>query len=110
MPRPSIPFGQTPTAFEEFWAAWSKRRNKGDALKAWLTLNPSPELASRIVAAAKEQDSWPEFSREGRQYQPYPATWLRAWGWENEKTDVSARQLTSVNSRTLEAAANWGRK
>ena len=84
MPRRSIPFGETPTLFEQFWAAWSRRRGKGDALKAWLTINPSPELASKIVTAAKEQDSWPEYTREDRQFQPYPATWLRRWGWEDQ--------------------------
>ncbi|MEL6703054.1 MAG: hypothetical protein AAFP15_02095 [Bacteroidota bacterium] len=56
---------------------------KKDAAKAWAKLDPSPDLAARIIADVSER------LRRGRQWQtrqfiPYPATYLNGDRWEDE--------------------------
>jgi uncharacterized protein YdaU (DUF1376 family) len=70
--------------FDEFWAAYPKKKNKGDAEKAWKALKPKADLLKTILEAvevAKRGDDW---RKENGQFIPYPATWLRAKGWEDE--------------------------
>lgn len=72
------------TDFDAFWAKFPRRKSKGDARKAWLQTAairpPLPELLAAIDAASRS----PQWQRDGGQYIPYPATWLRAEGWEDE--------------------------
>lgn len=72
--------------FERFWAAYPKKKSKGDAFKAWRTLNPSDEQVSRILAAIDRAKTSADWVKEGGQFIPYPATWIRATGWEDEVT------------------------
>ena len=76
--------------FDEFYAAYPKKRNRGDAEKAWKRLKPDGEMADRIVAALKRAVSCPDWLKDGGQYIPYPASWLNAKGWEDE-LDVEFR-------------------
>jgi predicted phage-related endonuclease len=70
--------------FDRFWAAYPKKRAKGDAEKTWHVLKPSEPLVIQIIATlelAKTSDEW---QKDSGQYIPYPATWLRRKGWEDE--------------------------
>jgi len=70
-------------AFNSFWQHYPKKRNKGQARKAWLKLSPDKPLIKKILQAvevAKESDDW---QKEKGKYIPYPATWLNAEGWED---------------------------
>jgi hypothetical protein len=74
---------QMQALFDTFWKAYPKKRNKGDARKAWKQIQPSSELLTKMLSAlerAKTCDGWIE---EGGRYIPYPASWLRAEGWED---------------------------
>ena len=78
-------------AFAAFWQAYPKKRNKGDAEKAWKALKPNTELVSAIhsgLAASKASRDW---TKEGGKYVPYPASWLRAKGWEDELETTTNR-------------------
>jgi hypothetical protein len=71
------------TRFELFYVAYPKKRNRGDAEKAWKALKPDEELTRTIVEAvrvAKQRDDW---CKDGGQFIPYPSSWLRAKGWED---------------------------
>jgi hypothetical protein len=71
--------------FAAFWAAYPKKKNKGDALKAWVKLGPDQALCDLIVSKIDEQRGQdPEWTRDGGQYIPHPASWLNARGWEDE--------------------------
>lgn len=72
-------------AFERFWAAYPKKRNKGDALKAWRALKPSEELVTAILAAVERAKASVQWRKDEGQFIPYPASWLRARGWEDEE-------------------------
>ncbi len=40
-------------AFAEFWAIYPKRRNRGEAEKAWAKLKPTPALQAQILQAVE---------------------------------------------------------
>lgn len=69
--------------FDRFWAAYPKRRSRGDAERAFAKLNPSEQQVEAMIAAisrAKTSDQW---AKDGGQFIPHPATWLRDRGWED---------------------------
>lgn len=77
--------------FDTFWSHYPKRRQKGDARKAWAKLNPSTELVQRMINALDWQRKQPDWTKDKGQFIPYPATWLRAEQWEDEPTDDLSR-------------------
>ncbi|TVP84047.1 MAG: helix-turn-helix domain-containing protein [Thioalkalivibrio sp.] len=70
--------------FGRFWEAWPKRVAKGDAQKAWAKLDPDDALTGRIVEAVHAARQCEQWRRDGGRFVPYPATWLRRQGWEDE--------------------------
>lgn len=71
-------------AFERFWELYPKKKSKGDALKAWTDLSPDSELAATILQKVAEARTCRDWTKEQGRYIPYPATWLRRMGWEDE--------------------------
>ena len=74
--------------FARFWAAYPKKRSKGQAEKAWAKLQPDEQLVETMLAAIERAKTSEEWRKEGGRYIPYPATWLNAKGWEDEYTPV----------------------
>lgn len=72
------------SGFEEFWANYPRKKSKGDAEKAWKVLAPDEQLQGRISEAIKHAKKSEEWGKDGGRFIPYPATWLRAKGWEDE--------------------------
>lgn len=82
-------------AFVRFWAAYPKKKSKGDAWKAW------PRAAAyleAILAALEWQRASADWTKEGGKYIPHPASWLNDRCWEDEPTKVlngtSTRDIT----------------
>lgn len=75
------------TEFLTFWAVYPKRRNKGDAWRAWCAAKP---LLADLLNALSWQCNSAEWLKDGGQYVPYPATYIRARGWEDEPTKIVA--------------------
>lgn len=74
--------------FDRFWSEYPRKMKKGDAEKVWVEVKPDQELVDTIMSAldvAKKSHDW---TKDGGQYIPYPATWLRAKGWEDEHKDI----------------------
>jgi len=85
--------------FAEFWSEYPKRKNKGDAEKAWLKLNPSIALQNKIFESLEILKTSGDWKKENGQFIPYPASWLNAQGWEDEVTGSSpASQIQSRNN------------
>jgi len=82
--------------FETFYKAYPKHKSRGTAEKAWRTLKPTDELLAKIMKALETAKKSSDWTKDNGQYIPYPATWLRAKGWEDEteKTDVSKKLST----------------
>jgi DNA-binding transcriptional ArsR family regulator len=79
--------------FDEFYQAYPKHKSKGDAIRAWKKLKPSPELRTTIMAAIEAQKRQPDWI-DKPQFIPYPATWLNGGKWEDEvdgATDPQSR-------------------
>lgn len=83
--------------FDVFWKAYPKKRAKGDARKAFKAAKVNDELLIRILAAIDVQRSSEQWTKAGGQFIPYPATWIRAEGWEDvievEVDAAPAKQL-----------------
>lgn len=73
-----------PAGFDDFWKAYPKKKSRSDAERAWRKLAPSPELTQRIMDAIAAQRTTPDWSKDGGQFIPYPATWLNGRRWEDE--------------------------
>ncbi len=72
--------------FESFWQAWPKKKSKGDARKAWKqtkAIRPALDVIVAKVGLLKGTRNW---LKDGGQFIPYPASWLRAEGWDDEVT------------------------
>lgn len=85
--KQEIPPYSPPTGegFDQFWAAYPKKRSKGAARKAWDKLHVDSTMQATILQAierAKQSEDW---QKDGGQYIPYPATWLNDEGWEDEE-------------------------
>ena len=71
--------------FDQFWKSYPKKKSKGDAEKAWKGLKPTKDLLSTIITAVERAKVSPDWTKDGGQYIPYPASWLRKKGWEDEE-------------------------
>jgi len=97
---PPFPFPSTPSKplaqptgsaslFSQFWQAYPKKRSKGDAEKAWKAIKPDEHLLGVILAAVQRARTREDWIKNGGEFIPYPASWLRAKGWEDE-TGIAA--------------------
>ena len=70
--------------FDRFWGAYPRKVSKADARKAFAKLNPDTALVEDMLRALDWQKRLPEWTKDGGQFIPYPATWLNARRWEDE--------------------------
>ena len=72
------------SGFELFWAAYPKKRGKGDAMRAWIQtakVRPHIEEILSVIETQRQSDDW---NRDSGQWIPYPASWLRDWRFFDE--------------------------
>ena len=72
--------------FDELWSRYPRRVAKLDAMKAFRKLNPNADLLARMLAALEWQTRSPQWTKDGGQYVPYLATWIRSARWDDEPT------------------------
>ena len=89
--------------FDAFWALYPKKKSKGEAKKAWAQLKPSREIISAIMAKLPLLAASHDWTKEGGQYVPNPATWLRAEGWEDEVKDAPRKDSFPTPAKPGEA-------
>jgi hypothetical protein len=70
--------------FEVFWKAYPKKKNRGDAEKAWAKLKLGNGLFDHIMQAIKAACACRDWQKDGGAFIPYPASWLNAKGWQDE--------------------------
>ena len=75
--------------FDSFWAAYPKKRSKGQAERAWMKICPDEALFKEIMSGLKKAKISHDWVKDGGQFIPYPATWLNAKGWEDEHVPAS---------------------
>ena len=84
--------------FEVFWEAYPKKKSKGDARKAFAALK-NVNLAL-LLSALEEQKKSKDWLKEGGQFIPYPATWLRRCCWEDEQ-EVNTENAGNTDYGTI---------
>lgn len=70
-------------AFDQFWTAYPRKAGKGAARKVWAKAKLDGNLAVILAAVARQKGS-EQWRKEGGQFIPHPATWLRQERWEDE--------------------------
>lgn len=69
--------------FDEFWNVYPRKKNKVDAQKAWKQAK-GDSLFDEIMTGLQRATTSLDWAKEGGQFIPYPASWLRAGGWMDE--------------------------
>lgn len=88
--------------FEDFWKAYPKKKAKGDAEKAWKALKPNEETFDKILGAIESQKKTQQWQKENGQFIPYPATWLRSKGWEDEDAQEEKAVIREIHVKQPE--------
>jgi len=70
--------------FEKFWILYPKKKSKGQAERAFYSINPDEQLMGAIMESIERAMTQEDWVKENGKYVPYPATWLNAKGWEDE--------------------------
>ena len=78
--------------FDRFWKAYPRKTAKQDAAKAFARLNPDEALMTVILGAVEKQKQSDQWTRDGGQYIPHPATWLNGRRWEDETVAAKPKQ------------------
>jgi len=95
------------TSFERFWAAYPKKKSKGDAERAWKNFNPNKELAALILEKVEAAKSSYDWLKNNGQYIPYPASWLNAKGWEDETGEPPVTKGGAVNEHSTRMSGGF---
>jgi hypothetical protein len=69
--------------FDEFWAVYPRREDKGRARPAWAKAIKKTDPRT-IIEGAKRYAARPDLHRDGGKFIKLPATWLNAEAWDNE--------------------------
>lgn len=69
----------TPDLFDEFWAAYPRKTDKGNAKKAWVKAVKKKPAEQIIAAAAAYAATKPE-----PKFTAHPTTWLNGERWDDE--------------------------
>jgi uncharacterized protein YdaU (DUF1376 family) len=79
--------------FDEFWLAYPKKKNKGDAMRAFAKLKNKKETLGLILNALQWQKLTYDWTKENGQFIHYPASYLNAQGWLDEQPEVKKKQV-----------------
>ncbi len=72
--------------FSTFWTAYPRKVGKAAAEKAFLKVEAPLQTLLDAVEAQKRSPQW---TRDGGQFIPYPATWLNQRRWEDEIAEAT---------------------
>lgn len=72
----------TTEGFEEFWTAYPKKIAKADAERAWDKIRPDTQAVINSLTWQCRSDDW---TKENGKYIPYPASYLNAKRYQDEK-------------------------
>jgi hypothetical protein len=97
--------------FDAFWAAYPKRKSKGQALRAWAASAKHRPALPVILAAIAAQCAGHDWLKDGGKFIPYPATWINAQGWLDEVRQAPPQGLlTKQGERNFAAAREWAQE
>ena len=74
-------------SFQDWYAVYPHKRDRGHAAKAWKALRPGPDLIEEMIAAVLKQIEHRNHCIAKGEWVPdwpYPATWIRGERWADE--------------------------
>ena len=89
--------------FEEFYAAYPRQIAKVVARRAWIKAKDKPPLDA-ILKAVEAQKASEQWTKDGGQFIPHPATWLNQERWNDEVEPGSAKGQERIRLDTERAA------
>jgi hypothetical protein len=94
--------------FQLFYRSYPRKKNPGDALKAWQqTASIRPPLEELLLAVDRAVRDWRNRGTQPH-FIPYPASWLRAHAWLNEIDPEPDADLTYDQIRERMERGRWG--
>ena len=70
--------------FDRFWSVYPRKTAKVEARKKFEKLNPDDELLETMIRAVEQQKNSEQWTKDGGQFIPHPATWIHQRRWEDE--------------------------
>ncbi|MDD2054948.1 phage replication protein [Pseudomonas putida] len=86
---PALPTSASDDLFPKFWKLYPNKKGKANAEKAWKKLKVTDELFTLIASGLAKQVVCAEWTKDGGQFIPHPATWLNGKRWEDEVKSAS---------------------
>lgn len=83
-PAPGAAGEATPDLFARFWGLYPNKKGKTAAEKAWQKLKVTEALFAEIADGLGRYCVSREWTKDGGQYIPHPATWLNGKRWQDE--------------------------
>lgn len=83
-PAPGAVGEATPDLFARFWGLYPNKKGKTAAEKAWHKLKVTEALFTEIADGLGRYCVSREWTKDGGQYIPHPATWLNGKRWQDE--------------------------
>ena len=83
--------------FERFWKEYPRHVAKQDAFKKFEKLNPDDQLLEVMIKAVEQQKKSEQWTKDGGQFIPHPATWINQKRWEDEAPVAVVKVLPSQN-------------
>lgn len=80
-----------PAEFEEWWESYPRKVGKREAAKAWKQTRGERPATSEVIAVTEALGETEQWRKDGGSYVPYPATWLRRGGWEDDPGSLGGR-------------------
>lgn len=84
--------GRKVDGFDLFWSVYPKRVGKKDAIKAWGQIKPNEETVKAIIEGVGRWKASEQWTKDGGQFIPYPATFLRGERWNDECQPAIAKK------------------
>ena len=71
--------------FLKFWDSYPRKIGKGKAWDSWRKIRPDDSLSEKILASVvQHKETDPQWTKDGGQFIPHPATFLNQARWEDE--------------------------
>lgn len=85
-----------PSDFDRFMAAYPNKVARGAAEKAWAAMAPPLNEVLEALDWQRLSEGW---TKDGGQYIPHPATWIRAKRWMDVRPELSAHREAGWTGR-----------
>ena len=83
------------TDFDRFWELYPKKIGKGAAEAAWIKAKDKP-LIDLLLQSVMNQTKTTQWTKDGGQFIPNPATWLNQKRWGDDAESYNNGEMTSA--------------